>query len=430
MLSKEDNERLTRVGAGTPMGNVFRRYWLPALLSSELAEPDGPPVKRKLLGEELVAFRDSNGAVGLVDAFCAHRRAPMFLGRNENCGLRCVYHGWKYDVTGQCLEMPTEPPDSPYRTKVRIKAYPTWEGRGMIWTYMGPAAEMPAPPDLELTRAPVTHRFASRTVQDCNYLQALDGGLDSSHATILHNMTIGDLPWLDDYEGTTPKLNVNLTDYGFQYSGTRVRSGRYWVRVYQYIMPVTQVRGRIAPVRGETLPPKIPVISGHMWVPIDDITTSVFNFSYSADPNIALTAEFALASEADYGRGPDDLTPDLRLKKNSANDFMIDRETQKTRSFTGIRGINTQDVAVQEGMGPIADRSEEHLGSTDRAIVMMRRLLLEATRLVAAGGKPPGGGTAPHRVGGAGRHFAPKGGPNSPGIEPANTPPVFGSSGA
>jgi phthalate 4,5-dioxygenase len=406
MLSKEDNERLTRVGVGTPMGNVFRRYWLPALLSSELTGPDGPPIKRRLLGEDLVAFRDSNGAVGLVDAFCPHRRAPMFLGRNEKCGLRCVYHGWKFDVTGQCLEMPTEPRDSAYRTKVRIKAYPTWEGGGMIWTYMGPAAEIPAPPDMELIRAPPTHRFVSRTVQDCNFLQALEGGLDSAHATILHSLTIGDLSWLDDYERTTPRLDVNLTDYGFQYSGTRILNDRYWVRVYQYIMPVTQVRGRIAPVRGEDAPPKIPLISGHMWVPIDDVTTSVFNFSYSADPNIPLTREFALASEADYGRSPDDLTPDFRLKKNSANDFMIDRETQKTRSFSGINGINTQDVAVQEGMGPIADRSEEHLGSTDRAIVMMRRLLLEATRTVEAGGKPRGVENTSYRRIRAVDHFA------------------------
>src|SRR5258706_1776949 len=162
-------------------------------------------------------------------------------------------------------------------------------------------------------------------------------------------------------------------------------------------MPVTQVRGRIAPVRGEDAPPKIPLISGHMWIPIDDVTCSVFNFSYSADPNIPLTTEFALASEADYGRSPEDLLPDGRMKKNRTNDFMIDRETQKTRSFTGIDGINTQDVAVQEGMGPIADRSEEHLGSTDRAIVMMRRLLLEATRTVEAGGCPPRGASGAAR---------------------------------
>ena len=376
------------------MGHVFRRYWLPALLSSELPVPDGAPVRLRLLGEDLVAFRDTTGAVGLVDAYCPHRRAPMFLGRNEKCGLRCVYHGWKFDTHGRCLEIPTEPKDGTYKDRVRIKSYPVWEGAGMLWTYMGPAEDAPPPPDMELTRAPETHRFVSRTVQDCNYLQALEGGLDSSHATILHNITLGDMSWLDDYERTTPKLDVQLTDYGFQYSGIRKSQDRYWVRVYQYIMPVTQIRGRIAPVRGEKEPPKIPLISGHYWVPIDDVTVSVINFSYSAEPDIPLAREFALASEADYGRGPDDLLPDLRLKKNLANQYLIDRERQRTQSFSGIAGINTQDVAVQEGMGPIADRSEEHLGSTDRAIVMMRRLLLEATRTVEAGGSPRGANSA------------------------------------
>jgi phenylpropionate dioxygenase-like ring-hydroxylating dioxygenase large terminal subunit len=196
MLSKEDNERLTRVGSGTPMGNVFRRYWLPTLLSSELKERDGAPVRVRLLGEDLVAFRDTTGAVGLVDAYCAHRRAPMFLGRNEKAGLRCVYHGWKYDRTGRCTEMPTEPKESTYKDRIKLKAYPTWEGGDMIWTYMGPLPA-PPPPDYELIRAPTTHRFVSRTVQDCNYLQALEGGLDSSHATILHNMTLGDMSWLE-----------------------------------------------------------------------------------------------------------------------------------------------------------------------------------------------------------------------------------------
>jgi phthalate 4,5-dioxygenase oxygenase subunit len=406
MLSKEDNERLTRTGSGTPMGNVFRRYWLPVLVASELSAPDGAPLRVRLLSEDLVAFRDSNGAVGLVDAYCPHRRAPMFLGRNEKCGLRCIYHGWKFDTNGRCLEMPTEPKSSTYKDKIRIKSYPVWEGGGMIWTYMGPPSAIPAPPDMELTRAPETHRFVSRTVQDCNYLQALEGGLDSAHATIMHNVTIGDLSWLDDFEGTTPRLDVELSDYGFQYSGIRKQNGRHWVRVYQYIMPVTQIRGRSAPVRGEGVPPKVPLISGHYWVPIDDVTVSVFNFSYSADPAIPLAREFALAAEADYGRGPDDLMPDLRLKKRAANDYLIDRELQRTRSFTGIGGINTQDVAVQEGMGPIADRSEEHLGSTDRAIVTMRRLLLEATRAVEAGGSPRGTDSASYRAVRAVDHFA------------------------
>jgi phenylpropionate dioxygenase-like ring-hydroxylating dioxygenase large terminal subunit len=390
MLSKEDNERLTRVGPGTPMGNVFRRYWLPALASHELAERDGAPVRVKLLGEDLIAFRDTDGAIGIVDAFCPHRRAPLFLGRNEKSGLRCVYHGWKFDVTGKCVEMPTEPRDSAMKTRVRIKRYPAWEGGGVIWAYMGPPELQPEPPGLELVRAPSTHRYVSRTVQDCNYLQALEGGLDSAHATILHNITIGDLSWLDNYADTTPKLEVHPTDYGFRYSGIRMRGSQHWVRVYQYIMPSTQVRGRAVPVRGEKYAPKVPSINGHIWVPSDDVTVSVFNFSYSANPEIPMTEDFIAAAEAHYGRAPGELEPDLRLKRNRANDYLVDRELQRTTTFTGIEGINTQDVAVQEGMGPIVDRSEEHLGSTDRAIIALRRTLLEATRAVEAGGSPRG----------------------------------------
>ncbi len=404
MLSKEDNERLTRVGDGTPMGNVFRRYWLPVLLSSELPEADGAPVRVRLLGEDLIAFRDTSGAVGLLEAYCAHRRAPLFLGRNEKSGLRCVYHGWKYDRGGKCVEMPTEPCDSTLKTKIALKAYPTWEGGGLVWACLGPSAA--PPPDFEFIRAPATHRFVSRTVQDCNYLQALEGGLDSSHATILHNVTIGDMSWLDDFERTTPRLEIYPTDYGFQYSGIRNLKDRYWVRLYQYVMPAMQLRGRIVPVRGEKAPPRIPLISGHIWVPIDDVTVSVINFSYSADPKIPLDMDFAVDSEADYGRGSEDMLPDFRLKKNLSNDFLIDRELQKTGTFSGIRGINTQDVAVQEGMGPIVDRSKEHLGSTDRAIIVLRRLLLEACRSVEAGGTPKGVDPSSYRNVRAVDHYA------------------------
>jgi phenylpropionate dioxygenase-like ring-hydroxylating dioxygenase large terminal subunit len=188
MLSQQDNERLTRVGPGTPMGNLFRRYWIPALLSEELLEADGPPVRVRLLGEDLVAFRDTEGVVGIVAAYCPHRRAPMFFGRNEECGLRCVYHGWKFDRNGACVDMPSEPPDSLFKTKVTIDAYPTWEGGGMVWIYMGPLELKPAPPDHELVRAPANHRHVSKLFEDCNYLQALEGGIDPTHATILHNV--------------------------------------------------------------------------------------------------------------------------------------------------------------------------------------------------------------------------------------------------
>jgi phenylpropionate dioxygenase-like ring-hydroxylating dioxygenase large terminal subunit len=147
MLKPEENERLCRVGPGTPMGALLRRYWLPAVLSEELPEADGAPVRVRMLGEDLIAFRDSNGEVGLVSAFCPHRRAPMFFGRNEECGLRCVYHGWKFDRNGTCVDMPSEPPDSLFKTKVTIDAYPTWEGAGMVWAYLGPPEHRPPVPD-------------------------------------------------------------------------------------------------------------------------------------------------------------------------------------------------------------------------------------------------------------------------------------------
>jgi phenylpropionate dioxygenase-like ring-hydroxylating dioxygenase large terminal subunit len=211
VLREEENRRITRVGPGAPMGNLMRRYWLPAALSEELPEPDGAPVRVRLLGEDLIAFRDSSGKVGLVDAFCPHRRAPMFFGRNEECGLRCVYHGWKFDAAGTCVDMPSEPPDSLFKTKVTIAAYPTCEGGGIVWTYMGPPETMPPPPDYELVRAPATHRHTSKTYEECNWLQALEGGIDSVHVTFLHNMNIADQSWL---HAVAPEVEFERTGYG------------------------------------------------------------------------------------------------------------------------------------------------------------------------------------------------------------------------
>src|SRR6202020_2908375 len=152
MLTREDNERLVHVGSGTPAGELFRRYWQPARLATELPEADGPPIRVRLLGEDLIAFRDTQGRVGLVDAYCPHRRAPLFFGRNEEWGLRCVYHGWKFDVDGNCVELPSEPAASPMRNSIKITHYPTVERGGVVWAYMGPAETMPAPPDYEWTR--------------------------------------------------------------------------------------------------------------------------------------------------------------------------------------------------------------------------------------------------------------------------------------
>jgi phenylpropionate dioxygenase-like ring-hydroxylating dioxygenase large terminal subunit len=395
MLKHEDNERLVRVGPGRPAGELFRRYWQPALLSSEVAERDGPPIRVRLLGEDLIAFRDTNGKVGLVEAYCAHRRAPLFFGRNEDCGIRCVYHGWKFDVAGQCVDLPSEPEPSTLKDKVRIVAYPTLERAGIVWAYLGPGAQRPEPPDYEWLRVPDTHRHVSKTFEECNYLQALEGGLDTTHSSFLHNLKLGSKDELRQRD-RAPTLEVERTDYGYTYISTRRLGpeGAY-VRVYHYVMPAQQMRGGVSGSFGRN---HVPAIHGHMWVPIDDEHTHVYNFLYSFDRDNPISAEHAEASETFYGRGQDDLIPGTyRLKRNRDNDYMIDRALQKHTTYTGIAGVNTQDFALQEGMGPIVDRSREHLGTSDKAIIQMRALLLEATRDVEAGRAPRASDPATYR---------------------------------
>src|ERR687886_715559 len=195
MLSREENERITRVGPGTPMGNLMRRYWMPACLAEELPEPDCPPVRVRLLGEDLVAFRDTQDRIGVLDEYCPHRLASLFLGRNEQCGLRCVYHGWKFDVDGRCVDMPNEPPESNFKDRVRATAYPCRERGGVVWVYMGPPERMGEQPDLEWSLVPADQRFLSKRLQQSNYLQAIEGGIDSSHISFLHStLTFEDRP--------------------------------------------------------------------------------------------------------------------------------------------------------------------------------------------------------------------------------------------
>jgi phthalate 4,5-dioxygenase len=392
LLSKEINELLTRVGPGTRMGDLLRRYWLPAVLADEVAEPDGAPVRVRLLGEELVAFRDSAGQVGLVGARCPHRGAPMFFGRNEECGLRCVYHGWKFDAAGNCVDMPSEPPESPFKTKVNIAAYPTWEGGGLVWAYLGPRAEMPPYPDFEWLRAPASHRRVSKTLENANFLQALEGGIDTAHSSFVHNNDLTDAAKLKN-QNTHPLLEVEPTEYGFRYAGIRALSdGRTYVRAYQYVMPVMQMRAALLAHDGS--PRKLPSIRGHIWVPIDDEWTMVYNWLCAADPDRGISDEAWARHEKAAGRAADDfIEGTYRLKRNLANDFLIDRELQRTRTYTGITGLNTQDYAVQEGMGPIVDRSTEHLGTSDRAIIAARRMLRRALDDIAAGRQPPGADT-------------------------------------
>jgi len=394
MLTPQENERITRVGPGTPAGELFRRYWIPATLSEELPDRDGAPIRVRLLGENLVAFRDSEGFVGLVEDACPHRLAPMFFGRNEECGLRCVYHGWKFDRHGTCTDMPSEPPDSLFKNKVRIKAYPTWEGGGVVWTYMGPAAQQPAPPDYEWVRAPATHRFVSKTFEECNWLQCLEGGIDSSHSSFAHrnDLSNGNLTRRDGH----PRLEVEKNGYGYRYASLRdLGAEGVYARVYQFVMPSQQIRGGVTSREGGRN--TLPKLAGHLWIPRDDETTYAYNTLWSYDANFPLNDEFIWGWESACGRGKDDLLPGFKLKANKANDYFIDRDVQKTKTYTGIPGINTQDYALQEGMGAIVDRSQEHLGTSDRAIIAARQLLLEGIDAVERGEMPRGSDPATYR---------------------------------
>jgi phthalate 4,5-dioxygenase oxygenase subunit len=390
MLTREDNELITRVGPGTAMGEALRRYWLPALLTEELPEPDCPPVRVKLLGEPLIAFRDSNGQVGLLGQHCPHRGASLFFGRNEECGLRCVYHGWKFDVEGRCVDMPNEPPESRFKDKIQHLAYPCQERAGVVWTYMGSAHKRPPLPNLEWMRLPPGCSFISKTYESCIYLQGIEGGIDTSHSSFLHRRKVEGKPYgrTESFRqrSTAPRLEVLTTDYGFTYAGIRhlPDARQNYVRVYHFVMPFQQVRAF------EGYLPGCPTVQGHMWVPIDDEHTWVYNWLYNRDGS-ELTPDEIHMEEKETGRAPEDMLPGYRLKAGMANDYLIDRQAQRSGvSFTGIPGVNTQDIAIQESMGPIYDRTQEHLGSSDLAIIAARRLLLEAARAVQKGQDPLG----------------------------------------
>jgi phenylpropionate dioxygenase-like ring-hydroxylating dioxygenase large terminal subunit len=361
---------------------------MPALLAWELPEPDCPPVRIKLLGEDLVAFRDTAGHIGLLDEYCPHRRVSLFFGRNEECGLRCVYHGWKFDVDGHCVDMMNEPEELNFKNKVRTTSYPTVEVGGIVWAYMGPPELQPPRPNFAWTQVPATHRHVSKVIQENNWLQGLEGGIDTSHAPILHRLitTNSDRPGIKltspFVRGKAPTLAVDITDYGYQYAGIRpLGETEVHIRAYHFIMPFHQIRPSLTE-RGN------PSVAGHIWVPMDDHSTMVYNWEYSITDEPMNEGD---RLERRLGNGPLDVDQTtFRSKRNRENNYRLDRQVQKTENFTGIDGVNTQDRAVQESMGPIVDRSKEHLGPADKAIIQARRLLLEAVKTVQEGGTPRG----------------------------------------
>ena len=377
MLSREDNDLLTRVGPGTPLGEYMRRFWIPGMLEEELAAPDCDPVRLRLLGEDLVAFRDTNGKIGILDAYCPHRMAHLYFGRNEECGIRCVYHGWKFDVDGNCVDMPSEPEGERLKKNIKTTSYPAVARGGLVWVYMGPKEKMPELPDFEWNRLGPNAHVARKSIYEANYLQSVEGGLDSAHISFLHRslkeLRGEGLKTLHQKYARNghPVFEVRPADHGLLVAARRdAEPDTYYWRVTPFLLPFYMMTPPILQHDPNSLKCDY---SGFAWVPIDDehtATISIYSRPYG---------EFS-ADELEKLRGPEgvlgDATwPDYRGTQNKSNDYMMDRRIQRTENFTGIKTIQVQDQAVTESMGPIAQRWKEHLGTTDLGIIQMRRLL-------------------------------------------------------
>jgi len=371
------------------MGELLRRFWQPFALATELPAADCEPIRVRILGEDLVAFRDSNGAVGLLAANCPHRGASLFFGRNEEAGMRCVYHGWKFDTSGQCIDMPNEPADSDFKSKVKAVAYPCQERGGVLWAYLGPQVEMPPLPELEWTHVPESHRYVSKRIQACSFLQNVEGEVDSSHVSFLHSKGaaaasagIKDLrSTLPDYmaRDRAPRFFVLPTEYGLAIGARRdAEIDSYYWRITQFLMPTY------------TMIP-VPVgqpVSFTGATPIDDYSMIGFTVTWHPDRPLSQDERAQIESWLGVHTEVDPVT--FKPVRNKGNDYLVDRALQRSgRSYTGIRGIREEDLAVQEGMGEIFDRSTEHLGSSDLAVIAMRRRLLEAVTALAERGEGP-----------------------------------------
>jgi phthalate 4,5-dioxygenase oxygenase subunit len=387
MLSKQENELLTRVEGDAPMGKLVRRYWFPALLAEDVAQPDGDPVPVRLLGEDLIAFRDTNGRVGLVDEFCPHRMASFLIGRNENCGITCIYHGWKFDVNGACVDMPTEPEDRGFKNRVKIRAYPTREAAGMIWTYMGPPELEPPFPELSFTTMPKEQVAIVKVGSRTNFVQSVEGAIDSAHSWFLHRGSSRD--WairIAVSSDMSPRLEAEDTPYGFRYSATRTPTENpdttKYVRVTQFVAPFFCI---IPPPLDVTQP-----IHCQIFVPVDDSNTMLFDVYFSQN-GTAVSSE-AMRAKLNAVRGVDLDERDFRFAKRE-NRWLQNRAAMKDGDWTGIPGFQNQDIAAQESMGGrggVVDRTREHLGMSDIAVIRMRRRMLENVAMHERGETPIG----------------------------------------
>ncbi|MGH6989023.1 MAG: Rieske 2Fe-2S domain-containing protein [Stellaceae bacterium] len=391
-MTSKDGEDLTRVGAGTVMGEFMRQYWLPAALGSEL-KADGDPVRLLLLGEKLIAFRDSSGRVGVMDHRCPHRCASLFLGRNEENGLRCVYHGWKYDVDGNCVDMASVPAHQDFKDKVKAKAYKVAERNGVIWVYMGKRAAAPPLPGIEILQLPESETTLFCAQRDCNWLQGLEGDIDTSHFGFLHTGHIKpeqigeDHPFRGAVFHRAPELKAIETPWGTSYGAYRPADGggTYW-RTANFLFPfwTQQPQGDFATN-----------VHARAWVPLDDTHTMFYNFVWKRPmPNRAIDKNgkplTGVNLEMQYLPNTTHWLGRWCLTSNEGNDWNIDRAAQrKSESYTGISNIHLQDQAVTESMGPITDHEWEHLAPTDIMISRTRRHILKTAQAFAEDGVTP-----------------------------------------
>lgn len=387
-MRREENELICRVGPGTPMGEVFRRYWTPIADAKQLSDVNGDPLRVRFCGEYYVAFRDTDGKLGLLDELCPHRGTSLALGRNEEGGLRCIYHGWKFAVDGQLLDAPNHP-DPKFCAHFKANSYPVREAGGLIWGYFGPRDKEPAFPDYAFMQAPPEQRYLVRVDVKCNYLQLLEGGLDSSHVGILHadvarpGWNKGTFSRSGDpnnpgglaVDDNAPELSMETTSFGFHYAALRKgANGAQSVRIVPFIWPSARIIP--APERQATL----------FEVPIDDENTSTYLIGVG--PHSGDRPRNLRASGLDDPRYWSE--PDRQFRATWENRFGQDRARMKRKeSWSGFRGFEPEDAAVALSMGPIYDRTKEHLVPADGAIVHLRRLLLEAARGVAEGKDPP-----------------------------------------
>jgi len=382
-MNKDMVDVLTRTGPGTAMGDLMRRYWVPALLSSELPEPDCPQVRVKLLGERLIAFRDTQGRIGLIDEFCPHRGVSLFLGRNEENGLRCSYHGWKFDVDGHCVELPSVPHLAP---KMKTQSYPVRERGGIVWAYMGPADTLPDLPELEWALLDEPKRYITKRYQASGYLQAMEGGIDTTHASWVHRFELDKDPMHRHAEANkyikadrNAVFDLEESSHGLTIFGRRNgEPDSYYWRVTQWIFPWYTL-----------IPPFGPhALGGHMWIPIDDESCWAWSINYL--PDRPLPDEELAAMRDGQGIHFKAIPGTFLPVANPSNDWLIDRRAQKNKeSFSGVEGFSIQDASLQESMGPIQNYAGEHLVATDRAIAAARRILYKAATELASGGDLP-----------------------------------------